>query len=286
MRTRLVLFIFAVIAPLSNVSSVRAGDSTTSTHLLFSTPPMSFEKYAHIRLANEPVEIDPPSGGTPLFTDDTGTPGDKHIEFNTMFVGDFQNDHRQFQTPLLDFNYGIGARLQLKAQIPLATQTSTTIGPHTAFGDMGIGVKYRFYEDTQTGISLAVFPQIFFPVEQHAINTRISARGYETMLPMMLTRNFGQYSIGGEVGLDLREHAGPSPFYGVTGGYTMKNNRVQLLAEVYGDSLADLSHEVLINLGTRVSLDKHKHFKLLFSVGRTVVGRDRWVGQIGIQYVR
>ena len=53
-------------------------------------------------------------GGPPMLTDDPGTPGDGHWEINTAVTTEQRPGERSSEPPLLDLNYGIGDRIQLK----------------------------------------------------------------------------------------------------------------------------------------------------------------------------
>ena len=56
--------------------------------------------------------------GPPLLTDDPDTPGNGHWEINVAWTLSRNQTSRLFATPLIDINYGLGQRLQLKAEIP------------------------------------------------------------------------------------------------------------------------------------------------------------------------
>jgi len=53
-------------------------------------------------------------GGPPLITDDPGTPGDGKWEINVAFEAEKRGTQRSYAIPLLDINYGLGDRIQLK----------------------------------------------------------------------------------------------------------------------------------------------------------------------------
>src|SRR5262245_13049296 len=57
-------------------------------------------------------------GGPPLLTGDPGTPGDGHSEFNIALTVERFRQQTLYEAPLLDFNYGVGERIQLKVELP------------------------------------------------------------------------------------------------------------------------------------------------------------------------
>ncbi len=97
-------------------------------------------------------------GGPPFRTDDPETPGNKHWEINFGFIGQRNPASGQYQVPDFDINYGLGDRLQLKYELPIAIEETRPGGsldpsePPTrgqvigGLGESLMGVKWRFYE--------------------------------------------------------------------------------------------------------------------------------------------
>jgi len=96
-------------------------------------------------------------GGPPFRTDDPETPGNKHWEINFGWIGDRNPAAGAYQVPDFDINYGLGDRIQLKYEIPIAIEETraqrATPGapaePGQTIGGLGeslLGIKWRFYE--------------------------------------------------------------------------------------------------------------------------------------------
>jgi hypothetical protein len=96
-------------------------------------------------------------GGPPFRTDDPETPGNQHWEINFGFIGDRNPAAGAYQVPDFDFNYGLGDRIQLKYELPIAIEETrpqaaapdTPAVPGSVIGGLGeslLGVKWRFYE--------------------------------------------------------------------------------------------------------------------------------------------
>jgi len=96
-------------------------------------------------------------GGPPFRTDDPETPGNHHWEINFGWDGERNPAAGSYQVPDFDINYGLGDRIQLKYELPIAIEetrpqpaTSTaTAQPGHVIGGMGeslLGIKWRFYE--------------------------------------------------------------------------------------------------------------------------------------------
>jgi hypothetical protein len=96
-------------------------------------------------------------GGPPFRTDDPDTPGNKHWEINFGWIGDRNPAAGAYQVPDFDINYGLGDRIQLKYEIPIAIE-ETRVQPATpashsvpgqvigGLGESLLGIKWRFYE--------------------------------------------------------------------------------------------------------------------------------------------
>ncbi len=93
-------------------------------------------------------------GGPPFRTDDPDTPGNQHWEINFGFVGDRNPTSGTYQVPDVDINYGLGDRIQLKYEIPIALAETRALPtdprtPGNVIGGLGEsqpGIKWRFYE--------------------------------------------------------------------------------------------------------------------------------------------
>jgi hypothetical protein len=96
-------------------------------------------------------------GGPPFRTDDPETPGNKHWEINFGWIGDRNPAAGAYQVPDFDFNYGLGDRIQLKYELPIAIEETHQLPatfnepaqPGQVVGGLGeslLGIKWRFYE--------------------------------------------------------------------------------------------------------------------------------------------
>ncbi len=95
----------------------------------------------------------------PMEMDDPGTPGRQGIEVNLVGTLARAGQGRGSET-LLDANYGIGDRIQLKFERPYLTEGA--VGEHNqqGLGATEIGVKWRFLDNN--GLEAAVYPNYSF----------------------------------------------------------------------------------------------------------------------------
>lgn len=93
-------------------------------------------------------------GGPPLLTGDPGTPGNHNWEINLGYTADRQPADSYYEAPILDMNYGWGARVQLKYEMPFVCN-STNHGPRLSDpGDSKFGVKIRISEDEKLDLNI------------------------------------------------------------------------------------------------------------------------------------
>ncbi|MBB5331431.1 hypothetical protein [Tunturiibacter gelidoferens] len=95
-------------------------------------------------------------GGPPFRTDDPETPGNRHWEINFGWIGDRNPGAGAYQVPDFDINYGLGDRIQLKYEIPIAIEETRPLGVSSGspqagqviggLGESLLGIKWRFYE--------------------------------------------------------------------------------------------------------------------------------------------
>jgi hypothetical protein len=257
-------------------------------------------------------------GGPPFITDDPGTPGNKQWEINVGFVGThiplaaqfgsptYQPGTSSYQLPDLDINYGLGDRIQLKYEIPLAATTDPNNTTVAGVGQSLPGIKYRFYEhytpgkpktDENQTFSMSVYPMVSFNNSRSASERGIVPGGPGYWLPMEIAGRVGWLNYNGEVGYWFGNHAVPDHWgRGIILGHEF-NDRTELYAELNDQQAANRidgapkQRQFVFDIGGRQTLDKGGHYRLLFVGGRSVqtvsstTGQPNWVAYAGIQFL-
>ena len=197
-------------------------------------------------------------GGPPLITDDPGTPGDGNWEVNLAVEYERSRRERLLEAPLLDVNYGLGERLQLKAEVPWVFGEDREADERLSeFGGAEFGVKWRFLDEDAAGIAASVYPQL-----------ELDWPGVRFLLPVQVARHFGPWGVGGEVGYNVVEGDEDEWVYGVAASYEA-SERLELVGEVHGEADADFDEDQLVfNLGFRYGLTDD--LALLFAAGRSL----------------
>lgn len=203
-------------------------------------------------------------GGPPLVTDDPGTPGDRHWEVNVAFISESRGSERTLEAPLIDANYGLGDRIQLKIEVPWLVRSQESGPTQSGLGNALFGVKWRFLDEESSGVSIATYPQ--FEVHTSGFSAE---KGVEEnpglILPLSLSKSLGAVSANIEIGPIVRRGEKPRWIYGLALGHEL-SERFEILAEIFGLASSDLSSlGPAWNVGARWKL--HKHAILMASGG-------------------
>ncbi|MEO6334689.1 MAG: hypothetical protein ABIO91_06855 [Pyrinomonadaceae bacterium] len=207
-------------------------------------------------------------GGPPMITDDTETVPKGHWEINSAFTMELGSDGRMFGTPLLDINYGLNKRMQLKVEIPWLVLHKNGQRGVNGIGNTNIGVRWRFRdEDEHHRIALSIYPAFEFNNTNSSIRRGLVDKGPEFLMPLQWQTTVGKFGVNGDVGYRFKR--GPDEIiYGVVVGREFKT--FELLGEIHGTGPRGHlgGSEIVFNLGSRVRLTKH--LNLLLSGGRSI----------------
>lgn len=207
------------------------------------------------------------SGGPPMITDDPGTPGDGKWEINVAALSYHADGATLYQTPLIDANYGVGDRIQLKYEMPWIVQDDGNGNYQSGAGDGLAGVKWRFYDDGDDGWQISTYPQVefVFPGSSVARNG-LADTGTNYLLPLEFVHGFDGFDINFEAGRWFR--SGQQADTWIAGFVLTKEvtKGFELIAELHDEvAVHDDQHELILNFGGR--LDLSERYTLLLSLG-------------------
>lgn len=204
----------------------------------------------------------------PLLTEDPDTVGDGRWEINIIASFKRTREHRSFEAPRFDINYGIGNNLQIEVEVPWLVQHAPGEKTQSGLGNTELGVRWRFLDAEKHGIDMAVSPQIEFNNLTASVERGLVERGTRFILPVQATRAFGPVELTGELGYSFARHGLNETFYGLAVARGV-SRRVELLAEVFGTSANHFhENELVFNIGSIVQLNKKAN--LISSVGRSI----------------
>ena len=226
-------------------------------------------------------------GGPPFIGDDPGTPGDGNWEINIAAYTERHPTERIYNAPILDANYGLGPRIQLKYQVPYLVE-GTNDGPtRSGLGKSLAGVKWRFYDNDEKGLQISTYPQLEFNNPTSSRQRGLVANGTRFYLPIEITKKIGPFVVNPEVGYWVADNAGAAWATGMVVGRDV-SKKLELDGELYDTANTNGSnHWNTYDGGGRYKLGEH--FVLLFMAGRSfrgpVSGQPHFFGYLGMQFV-
>ena len=201
------------------------------------------------------------------------------------------NTEREFQGPLLDINYGLGDRIQLKYQVAYLFDSDDGAPFKGGMGNSLLGVKWRFYQQSsETGWHISTYPQLDLNNPSDSDRRQIVDRGPRFLLPVEVTKVFGPLEVNFEGGYwftrQTADHRSPRErILGLAFGHQF-NRRFEGLCEFYDDVLlGGGGRSATFDIGGRYEF--HRGLLLLFMAGRglgSVGGQNvSYIGYVGLQ---
>src|SRR5262245_2376951 len=180
------------------------------------------------------------------------------------------------EAPLIDLNYGLGDRIQLKFEFPWVSSES-----ESGAGKPLIGVKWRFVDETTSGLSVSVYPQVEVEGPKSSEDDGLVEPGTELLLPSQFERALGPCSLNLETGYVIREGREDRWITGLAlGGHA--SDALEVIGEIHGESRPRFDGgEFVFNVGFRLDLGESS--KLLFSIGRGISADPEFASYLGVQ---
>lgn len=223
-------------------------------------------------------------GGPPMITDDPGTPGDGHWEINVALTTEHRPGERVTEMPLLDVNYGVGERLQLKYEAAWL-RLDEGGGRRDGLSNSLVGVKWRFYDAGEHAWSASMYPQLELNNPgSHSDDRGLAAHGTSVILPLQVMRDFGAFGFNADLGFVV--HSGENEWFGGVAMGCEVRPGIEAAAELHWETDAHLHGAALTaNVGVRVDLSEK--CTLLASVGRELSNarepRATLIAYLGLQ---
>ncbi len=224
-------------------------------------------------------------GGPPYYTNDPGTPGPFNWEINIGYMPFFYSNQSVSHVPDLDINFGIGDRIQLTYESAwLRVQNPGSV---TKFGlnQSNPGVKWRFYDAGESGLSISVFPQLFLNNPDDAVRRGITPPNDSFLLPVEFSKKFGPVDVDYEIGYQFVRKGPDGWLTGLVVGHEF-TSKFELDAELYFQGTFHPSNvQTTFDFGARYKI--HSPVILLLMAGRslepTSSNQSYFVGYFGIQ---
>lgn len=224
-------------------------------------------------------------GGPPFYTNDPGTPGNFNWEINFGYMPFFYSNQSVSHTPDVDLNFGIGDRIQLTYENAWLRVQNPSSRTKFGLGQSNPGVKWRFYDSGEDGLSISIFPQLFLNNPNNAVARGITSPSDSFLMPIEFSKKFGPVGVNYEVGYSF-VHKGPDGFIsGLVLGHDF-TKKLEMDAEFYFEGPFRASAvQPTFDVGGRYKL--HRPVILLFMAGRSFEparpDQSYFIGYFGVQ---
>lgn len=229
-------------------------------------------KWAALCLAAAILAANTALAGPPFVTDDPEPVDYQHWEFyiasmQSKYGGDWSGT-----SPHIEVNYGAVPNLQLHVIAPVAYDSPPQGATQVGMGDLELGAKYRFVQETNGWPQIGVFPLVELPVGSEREN--LGTGHLQTFLPLWIQKSWGSWTAYGGGGYGINSLSGRDN-WGFVGGVLQKQVLTNLLigAEVFHQTTyqTDFPNQgTAFNIGLVYDFNDNNH--LLFSAGRSIDG--------------
>lgn len=211
--------------------------------------------------------------GPPFLTDD---PEPVEYQHHELYIASQQaQTHyvRNGTLPHVEYNYGAVPDLQLHILVPYNFNNPVNGQGQSGIGDIELGAKYRFVQETEDRPMVGVFPLV-------ETNTGDAGRGLgngalQFFLPVWVQKRWGEWQSygGGGYWINTAPNATNHWFF----GWQLQKDvseRLTLGGELYysTEPTAGIGMSSGFNLGGIYNFDEQNH--LLFSAGRGLANAD------------
>ena len=218
--------------------------------------------------------------GPPFRTDDPDPVPWHHYEAYLFSVVDRAFGANSWALPAFEFNIGAAPNLQLHLIVPGAYLTPQN---NYGLGDVELGAKYRFFQESKKCPEIGIFPLLELPTGDSRLglgNGQVWAR-----LPVWLQKTHGPWTTYGGGGYQINHAPGmkDSAFAGwlVQRQFTKK---LVLGTEFYYQQAQSVGGRGQSGLDMGGYYNFRENLSLLFMAGRSVHGERHTVGYVGLYY--
>ena len=224
----------------------------------------------------------PALAGPPFKTDDPEPVNLGHLEFYVFTAGNHVPGQSSGLGPALEFNYGILPDTQFHVVLPYAYNRVEGAPAHTGLGDVEVGLKIRFLQETDTRPQVGIFPLVEIPTGD--ADRGLGAGHTQVFLPVWLQKSWGPWTTYGGVGWWRNPGAGARNW--TFTGWLLQRDFGEALT--LGGELFHTTPDTLgtsssngFDLGGQINVGTKHH--ILFSAGRTFSGPTQTSFYLGYQ---
>jgi len=220
--------------------------------------------------------------GPPFVTDDPEPVEYRHWEFYLASQHAKDKDGWSGTAPHVEVNYGAWNNLQLHLIAPLAYVKPDEGPSHYGFGDLELGAKYRFIQESEWRPMVGTF--LIFDLPTGSRSNGLGSGHLRTFLPIWLQKSWGGWQSYGGGGYWFNPGSNNKDYWFF--GWQVQrelSKAITLGAEVFYNTPTAKGEggRTGFNVGTIVNFTDEHH--LLFSMGRDIHGQNRFSAYIAYQ---
>ena len=220
--------------------------------------------------------------GPPFVTDDPEPVEYRHWEIYLASQHAKDKEGWSGTAPHFEVNYGALPNLQLHLIAPFAYVKPEVDSRHYGFGDLELGAKYRFIQETDWRPMVGTFPIVDLPTGNSSFG--LGSGHYRAFFPVWFQKTLGPWQSYGGGGYWI--NPGPGNInYWFFGWQAQRelSKAITLGGEVFYNTPTARAEgsRTGFNVGTIVNFTDEHH--LLFSAGRDIHGQSRFSAYIAYQ---
>jgi hypothetical protein len=184
--------------------------------------------------------------------------------------------------PQLEVNYGALPNLQLHLIAPLAFDLPAQGTNHYGLGDLELGIKWRFMEETPELPQIGTFPIVLLPTGN--AEQGLGHGSAQAFLPLWLQKSVGAWTTYGGGGYWI--NPGPDQHNFWFAGWQVQrrlSEQVTAGAEIFHLTSSEVGGHAETRFNVGLVYDSSESHHLLFSTGRGLQGPNDFQGYFAYQ---
>jgi hypothetical protein len=221
--------------------------------------------------------------GPPFFTDDPEPAEYRHGELYLSSQYLNNQDGTSATLPHLEFNYGVLPNVHLHLIAPLQYVKSEGESAQYGFGDLELGIKYRFIQETESVPMVGTFPIVLLPTGNK--DNGLGSGETQIFLPLWLQKSWGPWTTYGGGGYWINPGEGNKNWWFF--GWLVQREitkQFTLGGEIFHRTVSREGGESStgFNIGGVINLTENHH--ILLSAGRDFNGPNSLTAYVGYQF--
>ncbi len=221
--------------------------------------------------------------GPPFVTDDPDPGEYRHWEIIAASQNFKQKEGLLGTAPHFEINYGVWPNVQLHLIVPFSYVSPNDNSSHYGFGDMELGVKYRFIQESKLFPQVATFPLVDVPTGNSSHG--LGSGHVKVFIPIWVQKSWGPWTTYGGGGYWINPGSDNKNYWFV--GWAVQaevSKTITLGGEVFYTTprIKGESGQTGFNVGGILNFTQDNH--LLLAAGRAIYRQNRFSLYIGFQW--